>query len=206
MRQFDAWDFVPVVDAIANGALVIATRAHIALAFGDAVEGIWDGLRRQVDAVSTSPWIDRHVDAIGDQIASDNPEQWRAAMWACREVLTALASHLWRDPAPTYPPLKSSDDGPMKVDASKSVNRLRAYLHCKGVAGHEGDYLHVEAERLGDSLHRLYQLDNKAHNAQPVDREDARLAVIATYVLIGQFVCRTDMQPVLDQRTCATTA
>jgi hypothetical protein len=51
-------------------------------------------------------------------------------------------------------------------------------------------------------LHAVNDLDSKAHDADDVDLEDARLAVITTYTLLGQIVRRTDMEPVEDQSVC----
>ncbi len=78
----------------------------------------------------------------------------------------------------------------MQVDASHYLNRLTAYLHCKGVTGHTRILIEAELDRLLAVLHAVNDLDSKAHDADDVDLEDARLAVIATYTLLGQFVRR----------------
>jgi len=116
-------------------------------------------------------------------------------MYACRSVLSDLAAHLWRDHAKVYPPLRQPG-GDWVVDQEHYINRLVAYAPVKGVTGHARAVVQAELERLNTTLHKLNELDSKAH--APVTREDARLAAIATYVVVGEIVLRTDMQPVDD--------
>ena len=119
-------------------------------------------------------------------------------MWTCRDVLSRLSVQLWRDPGKTYRGTAEN----MRIDGSNYLNRLTAYLHCKGVTGHTRILVGAELDRLLSVLHAVNDLDNKAHHADNVDLEDARLAVITTYTLLGQFVRRTDMEPVEDQSIC----
>lgn len=174
-----------------------ATSAYTTLTYGDALQGIWEGYRTTVEATLSQLGFDRQFESIRDGIASDNPQSWRNAMWACRDVLRDLAAHLWRDSQKTYAALTGANGKPLVVDESKYVNRLLAYLHFKGETGGAGAYLKAEIERIVSSLHTLNDLDSKAHN--PVTKQDARLAAIGTYTILGEFIARTDMQPVESQ-------
>ena len=123
-------------------------------------------------------------------------------MWQCRSVLESLAATLWQDPNPTYPPITNERGQAMIVTADKPINRLIAYLHCKGITKTARDYLEAELEQIAASLHGLHGLDSKAHSGEPVKREDALLAVVGTYTMLSQFVRRADLIPVTDKAEC----
>ena len=202
----ESWSEVKIVEYAASGFQRIArsveqftfqsaSAAYTTLTYGDALEDIWEGYRTRVEPVLSELGLENHFELIRDGLAATNPENWRTAMFGCRNVLVDLASYLWRDPKETYAPL-AQDGEPFRVDESRYINRLAAYLHFKGVTGHSGKYLRSELERINSSIHALNELDSKGH--APVTREDARLAAMGTYVLLGEFVERTDMKPIED--------
>jgi len=187
--------FQRIIQWVESWTFHFASNAYTTLTYGDALQDIWEGYRATVEPALSELGFDKHLEAIREGMASDNPEQWRAAMFACRNVLVDLAAHLWRDKGDMYPPL--DDPGrTFLVDESSYINRLAAYLHFKGVTGQSSKYLRSELERINSSLHALNELDSKGH--APVTRQDARLAAIGTYFLLGEFIQRTDMQPVED--------
>jgi len=192
---YQAGEFLLIADRVQNEAFKLASGGYTALTYGDALQSVWEGYRAQVDAVLTQVGLDKHLDAIRDGIRSENQQAWRNAMWACRDVIRDLAARLWRDPRPLYERMKLKGK-PLHVDESSYVNRLLAYLHFKRQTGKAGKYLGAELERINSSIHTLNELDSKAH--APVTRQDARLAAIGTYLLLGELIQRTDMQPVED--------
>jgi hypothetical protein len=190
---YPAGPFLVIADTVQNEAFKFASAGYTALTYGDALQSVWEGYRAQVDPVLTQLGLGKHLETIRDGIRSENQQAWRNAMWACRDVLHDLAACLWRDPRPVYERMKVKGK-PLDVDESSYINRLLAYLHFKGQTDKVGKYLGAELERINSSIHTLYELDSKAH--APVTRQDARLAAIATYLLLGEFIQRTDMQPV----------
>ena len=117
-------------------------------------------------------------------------------MYACRSLLTGLADHLWRDERATYTPLKGDGpDGGLVVTPDRTKNRLAAYLHQSIGGSTAEDYLRAETERIWQSISKLIDLTNKGHDAG-VAQEDAELAVVGTYVLLGEIGRRTDFVPV----------
>ncbi len=162
--------FRRVAQAVENHTFNFASRACTLLTYGDALADIWDGYRAVVEPVLSELGLEKNLEAIRDGVASDNPEQWRNAMFGCRNVLVDLASYLWPDGNPVYQPL-SGKTKEFRVDAAHYVNRLAAYLHLKGVTGASGAYIRAELERIVSSLHTLNDLGSKGH--APVTREDA---------------------------------
>jgi hypothetical protein len=193
--------FRAIVEDVRLQTLQRARAAMIALAYGDAVEDIWNELRISVEDSLPKMGIANNLAAIREGIESQNPERWRDAMYACRSALVALSGNLWKDPSKTYLGIPRDGSG-MKVDETAYINRLLAYLHCKGITGHSFKYIEAELERITSSLHALVDLDSKAHSSTPVDREDALLAVIGTCTMLSQFVRRTDLEPVTNQAEC----
>jgi hypothetical protein len=179
--------------AAENWLFQFASDASVALSYGDSLETVWEGCRSSVEPVIMKLHLSHSFEAIRDGVASDNAQDWRNAMWACRDILRDVAGHVWQDPRTTYSGIRVSDK-PMVVDEKHYINRLAAYLHFKGETGTSGKYLRSELERINGSLHALNELDSEAHS--PVTRQDARLVAIGTYLLLGELIARTDMKPV----------
>jgi len=185
-----------VLRGLEDALFQYASRGYAVLRFGDTVGDVWRDYRTSVDQALARVGLQDHLEAIRTGLESDNPERWRQAMWACRDLLRDLAAHLWQDSRETYPHLKDKDGNPMSVKSDRYVNRLKAYFHQKGVTGTVGEYLRAELDRINSSIHTLNKLYSEAHEA--VSREDARLAAVTVYTLLGEFVARTDMQPVVE--------
>lgn len=184
--------FQRLLSQLEDELLSWAARAYKAVRFGDAAGDVWRAHRSRVDQFATNAGLFGHIGLINQGLSSGEPQAWRQAMWSCRDLLRDLATHLWRDSRKTYRHLPGEDGQPMKVTPDKYINRLCAYLHQKGLTGSTGAYLRAELARL----HALNDLDSVAHDRDAVTLEDARLAVIATYTVLGEFVQRTDMAPV----------
>lgn len=182
------------VAAVENEIFRWASNAYVALRFGDTAGDIWRRFRAGVDEAITQLGFSGHLNEISKGLASEEPQAWRQAMWSCRDLLRDLAAYLWQDPRDNYDGLGNEQGKPWDVTPEKYINRLGAYLHQKGVTGTTGGYLRAELGRL----HALNDLDSKAH--ETVAREDAELAALATYTVLGELVRRTDMEPVLDTR------
>ena len=187
-----------VLRGVEDALFQYVSQAYTVLRFGDAVGDVWRDYRSRVDQALARIGLEGHLEAIRTGLEADNPERWRQAMWACRDLLRDLAAHLWQDRRDTYPHLKDDKGGPILVKSDKYVNRLAAYLHQKGLTGTMGAYLRAELDRINSSMHALNDLYSEAHD--PVSREDARLAAVTVYTLLGELVGRTDMQPIVEYR------
>jgi len=112
-----------------------ASRSYTVLRYGNVLTDIWHDYRVAVDAALARMQLHKHLDAIQEGVRSDNPELQHAPGFACRNLLTDLAAYLWRDPRTTYDLLPGGQAKGEKlvVTADKFANRLRAYLHQKGL-------------------------------------------------------------------------
>lgn len=193
LNNYDNSLFQIMIQNIENLVFDFVSKSYSLLHYGDVLQDIWQGYRREVDKRLIDIGFGGHLDAIRSGLNSANPQEWRQAMWSCRDVLHDLADYLWKDTRDTYERLPGKD-GNLKVTKSDYINRLAAYLHCKGITGETGAYLRAEMERIYHSIDTLNDLDSKAHDK--IKLADVRTAAIGTYFIIGEIVLRTDMQPV----------
>jgi len=199
IRRFDKGVFLSILNNIESSIFDFASKAYSVLLYGDALQDIWQSYRTVVDSKLAAPGFGGHLDTIRKGLNSNNPQDWRTAMWSCRDILHDLASYLWQDSRETYECLPGrGKDGKLEVTQGKYVNRLGAYLHQKGVTGDTRAYIQAEMERIYHSIKTLNELDSGAHSA--VSLPDVRTAAIGTYVILGELVTRTDMNPVLQYK------
>lgn len=197
---YDKQVFQAILNNIENSVFDFVSKAYSMLLYGDALEDIWQTYRTKVDQRLIAIGFGGHLDTIRTGLSSNNPQDWKAAMWTCRDVLHDIAAYLWQDPRETYEYLPGrGKDEKLSVTQSAYVNRLGAYLHQKGITGKTNAYLRAEMERIYHAIQTLYELDNKAHDV--VTLSDARTAAIGTYIILGELATRTDMKPVTEYQS-----
>jgi len=197
MNVFDKQVFQIIIKNIESPAFDFASNSYSILRYGDTLQDIWQAYRASVEECLAPVGLAKHLDTIRNGLNSQNPQDWRAAMWSCRDILHDLATYLWRDERETYEYLPGQGkNGKLRVTDSDHVNRLGAYLHQKAVSGKTGAYLRAEMERIYRSISTLNELDNKAHSEFTL--LDARTVAIGTYTILGEIVTRTDMKPVIE--------
>ena len=194
-RTFPAEAFVQILTAIETMAFDFASKSYAQLRYGEVLGDIWGDYRKQVDTALQKLSLGNHLDAIQTALQSDNPESWRAAVFECRSLLEDLAAFLWQDARPTYEHLRGH--GPqdkLEVKKDKYKNRLSAYLHQKGLHRTPRVHLLDLIERIDASIRSLIAWQSKAHD--PGVAQDARAIALSTYLVLGELVSKTDMQPV----------
>lgn len=199
-KVYDKHLFQTLLTDIENLLFNFASKSCALICYGEALQDIWQGYQTKVDEHLMSFGFGGHLDTIRAGLNSRNPQDWRAAMWSCRDVLHDMAAHLWQDPRETYEYLLGKGkDGKLRVTQSDYVNRLGAYLHQKGITGESGAYIRAEMERIYYSIQTLNELDNKAHDT--ITLSDARIAAIGTYIILGELATRTDMKPITEYQS-----
>lgn len=197
VSTYDKHVFQAILSNVENLVFDFASKAYSILLYGDALQDVWQAYRTEVDKHLIAIGLGGHLDTVRTGLNSDNPQDWRVAMWSCRDILHDLAAYLWKDPRETYECLsRKGKDGKLKVTESDYVNRLGAYLHQKAVTGKTGNYIRAEMERISHSIETLNKLDSKAHGAFTLS--DVRTAAIGTYIILGELVTRTDMKPIME--------
>ncbi|MGD9118488.1 MAG: hypothetical protein PVJ08_07145 [Dehalococcoidia bacterium] len=194
IRQYDGSSFQAIIQNIEDSLFQFSSDSYSILCYGDSLQDVWLWYRNEVDKHLIEIGFGGHLDAVRSGLNSNNSQEWRQAMWSCRDILHDLADYLWKDTRETYDPLPGKD-GKLKVTKNHYINRLSAYLHYKGTKGKTGIYIHAEMERIYHSIDTLNDLDSKAHSEITIT--DVRTAAMGTYFILGELIIRTDMQPVI---------
>ena len=171
------------------------SKTYTTLRYSDALHDVWQSFRAAVELQLQQLGLEKHLMTIQKGLQSTNPQDWRAVLWSCRDVLHDLAGLLWRDPRETYIHLPGNGpDGKLRVTGLEFVNRLGAYMHQKGITGTAGQYLRSEMDRIYGSIDGLNKLASGAHGGATY--LDACTAALGTYFVLGELVQRTDLVPV----------
>jgi len=200
VETYDKHVFQAILTRIENLVFKFVSESYAVLCHSGVLQDIWQGYRKKIDEHLIPIGLSRHLDAIRNGLNSANPQEWREAMWSCRDILHDLAAYLWRDQRKTYEHLPGKgENNKLEVTDGHYVNRLGAYLHQKGIDKEYGAYLRAEMQRIYNSIKTLNELDSKAHGK--ITLHDACSAAIGTYVLLGELITRTDMQPIMEYRS-----
>lgn len=161
------------------------------LKYGQILESIFQQYKKAVDDKLSKLRISNQLEAVIHDISRDNPESWRNAVMGCRNILTDLANRLWQAPDKYYKPLNLQLKG-LPLEPVK--NKLRSWIHEKGIGQTEHKFIEVQLTKLADVINELYALDSKAK--EQIEYQDALCCLINTYTLLGEIALRTDMQPI----------
>lgn len=133
VRTFSAAAFRTVLSTLETLTFDFASQSYTFLRYGAAISSIFSSYQTHVDAVLHEIGLSNHLDAIQSGLQSANPEEWRQAVFGCRDMVSDVANYLWQDPRPTYAWLPGKgENGKLQVTRKNTANRLRAYLHQKG--------------------------------------------------------------------------
>jgi len=195
VERYSAEAFKYVLRGLESELFAFASDSYAVLKYEDAVEGALLDLQQTAAGALLQIGLSSHFQAIADGLASDNRERWRQAMNECRNALQELARFLWQDPRSTYDLLRNGRGCPLQVADDKFANRLRAYLHQKGLSsGKQGQYILTVLEETAATIRALADLESTAH--APVKLMDVQMAAVGTYLVLAQLAARTDLHPI----------
>lgn len=161
-----------------------ATDVFLAIELGDAAQDIFEQARERVDNFirSYAPKAAEQLISINERMAENLPESYSQALTTCRRLLLTVADALF--PPSDQPHI---DKGGKKRDIGPEnyKNRLLAYLETKTTSAGSKELLSSELEHLAA---RLDAVNSKVSKGVHVDvgKDEARLAVIHTYLFLGE--------------------
>ncbi|QQN61266.1 hypothetical protein JIR23_16455 [Bradyrhizobium diazoefficiens] len=176
-----------------NHAVVVALRAaihsyatdvYISIELGDAAQDIFEQARTRVDTFirSYAPKAAEQIVAVNARMAEGSDESYSQALTTCRRLLLTIADATY--PARSDPYVdgagKKRDVGPENYK-----NRLMAYLEQSTASAGSRELIASGLEHLAA---RLDAVNSKVSKGVHVDvtEEEARLAVIHTYLFLGE--------------------
>ena len=161
-----------------------ATDTFLAIELGDIAENIFESARNEVDTFVRShcPQAAEKLIAINERMAENSSESRTAALTSCRRLLVAVADSLFPSRDEEWLDGKGKA---RKVGTEQYKNRLLAYLAESNQSQSSNEIIESELEHLAA---RLDAINDKACKGVHVDVSDqeARLAVIHTYLFIGE--------------------
>jgi hypothetical protein len=195
IKTFHKAEFDNLLTRIESVVFDFISETYVQLKYSERIFNIWSDYQSLVDSTLAQSDFRDHLESINMNIGSTNPQDWRIAVFGCRNLLHDLADYLWKDIRDTYLPLQGlGRDGRLEVTADKFANRLIAFLHQKSILGTKGKFLREELEKISDSISALISYQSEAH--EEIRKIDADSIVINTYILIGEIILRTDFIPI----------
>lgn len=173
-----------------------AVAALAELEFGDVALSVFEGYVSQLDAKLGRLGLADSLRVATENLRPGDEESCRQTVFAVRHAVTALSRRLWRATCAQYAPLGLDLQGRPGVELVK--NKLRAWLHQRGLRRHGEGLIEQELVWLADLANALWDFDSKTAKGS-VTYEDARTCLIATYVFLGEIAVRTDLEPVTDE-------
>lgn len=160
------------------------TECLIAIEFGDVSQDIFEQAREDVDAFirAKCPEAAEKVLAINERMREDDAESRSAALTSCRRLLMSLADAIFPASEDSYVDGKGKA---RKVGQEQYKNRIVAFLEQRLQSGSTAVILNSEIEHLAARLDAVYEKACKGVHDN-VTLEEARLAVIQTYLIIAE--------------------
>jgi len=172
-----------VLERIAVELFDRASKTLVTAKFGAAIDTIFRDYQKVVGAALSNLEIDDHLETAYRNLKGGDEASWRAAALSCRNVLQDLSAKLWRVECDDY----NMGGELISVKSDRVRNRLRAYMHVKGlnrddtpVALLDPVYAQASAAKIKCSY------------------EDARSVLIVTYLFLAELIRQTDMKPVTE--------
>lgn len=197
-ERFEASAYATTLSELERLTYDFASSAYRTLRYGNTITDIWSEYRSHVDTVVQARGFTSHLEAIESGMRSANPEEWRNAIYGCRNLLDDLSRYLWQDARRTYDLIRR-DNRAIEVDRARSdrfANRLAAYAHQKALRDNNRKFVERQLEYIDQPVRALTAWQGEAHAG--FSRDDARSVALATYFIIGELATKTDMQPILE--------
>ena len=165
-----------ILDRIMGGFHSYASTQYQKLRFGAAVETIFETIRTGVDA-NISKLVPEALPKLStafENVSTDDPEQWKNAVFACRELIKTTADAL----RPSGPDVKG-----IKMGGTQYVNRLANWIENKTSSTTYRKVIKNDLEHLGARLDAVTGAGNKGTHAN-ITKPEASRYVVGTYLLL----------------------
>jgi hypothetical protein len=181
--------FISMKSAIHN----YATDVFLAIELGDVAQDIFEDAREKVDVFVrvNCPKAAEQLIAINERMQENLPESRSAALTSCRRLLMTVADAIF---PPQPDDWKDSKGKLRKVGTEEYKNRLLAFADRRIDSNSSYSILTSEIEHLSARVDAVYEKVSKGVHTE-VSTDEARLAVIQTYLFIGE-IARLNKEPI----------
>jgi len=170
-----------------------ATDTYLALELGDVAEEIFEKARAAVDRFvrANCPSAAEKLVAINERMSESSSESWTAALTSCRRLLMSVADAVFPARDDEW---KDASGKTRKVGAEQYKNRLLAFLADSKTSSGSREVVASELEHLASRLDAIYEKTCKGVHVD-VSEQEATLAVIHTYLFIGEVANAATQSP-----------
>ena len=160
-----------------------ATDVYLAIELGDIAQSIFEEARGNVDNFIrvNCPKAAEQLIAINERMHENLPESRSAALTSCRRLLMTVADSIF----PPQIEWKDTKGIKRKVGPEEYKNRLLAFAETRIDSDSSYAILTSEIDHLAARVDAVYDKVSKGVHAD-VSTDEARLAVIQTYLFIGE--------------------
>jgi hypothetical protein len=161
-----------------------ATDTYLAIELGDIAQTIFETARNDVDTFIRAhcPKAAEQLIAINERMADQSTESRTAALTTCRRLLMTVADPLF---AARNEDWIDGSGKARKVGPEQYKNRLLAYLSQTNARDSSQEVVVSGLEHLAARLDAIYEKTCKGVHVD-VSEQEARLAVIHTYLFVGE--------------------
>jgi hypothetical protein len=183
-KKSDYQQNVSLLSSLKGSIHSYATECYLAIEFSDIAQDIFEQTREDVDAFirANCPEAAEKVVAINERMREDEAESRAAALTSCRRLLMSVADAIFPATQDSYIDGKGKT---RKVGQEQYKNRLVAFLEKRLQSESTVAILTSEIEHLAARLDAVYEKNCKGVH-DTVTAEEARLAVIQTYLMIAE--------------------
>ncbi len=155
---------------------------YIALELGDIAQDIFGDARESVEKFirAECPKAAEKLISVTDRMQENNDESRTSALTSCRRLLMDVADAVF---PPSETDWKDRSGKMRKVGSENYKNRILAFIEQKIMTSET--ILSSEIEHLASRLDAVYQKNCKGVHTN-VGLDEARLAVITTYLIIAE--------------------
>jgi hypothetical protein len=152
--------------------------------FAGSVEYLMDEIRVNVDKKigELDKTISEELESIPSNLSSPNPTDWTKVGHSCRRILRFVADEVFPARKEDY---MMKDKTVLKVGSDEFVNRLCAYIDEKA-SGDTRKFIAAEMNYLRDYLNKVAELSQKNEHGKTIQKIDANMAAIHTYLAISE--------------------
>lgn len=170
--------------SLKSGIHSYATDMYLALELGDIAQDIFESARDEIDSFVRAhcPKAAEKLVAINERMTEDSSESRTAALTSCRRLLMTIADSIF---PPRDEEWKDANGKVRKVGVEQYKNRLLAYISEHSSSEGSAAILESELAFLAARLDAIYEKTCKGVHID-VTPQEARLAVIHTYLFIGE--------------------
>jgi hypothetical protein len=175
-----------LISGIEDNCLFFLNNIIRELQYGGIVEYLMEEIRNNVDEklAKLDENTSKEVDSLYTNLSSTNPADWTKVAHSCRRILKFVADKVFPASDKEY---KMKNGSLLSVGEPQFINRLCAFAD-KKLGGDQRKFFIVETKYLENYLHQVVELTQKGEHDRTLEKFDADMIAIHTYLIISEIL------------------